>query len=163
MRFGHRSPVALASRLFRLTTAPATEPHWEIHSLQVLLISADNPLAELFTLVALLLEVIDDALDVVTQFCRGDLVSANLAAEVGIEPQRTTEVNLETLDTVALVVGDNLPLESDVGNLRAGAGIRAAIERNGDWDVEVTEAFLQVAHQINCALARGDKCELAEL
>ena len=70
--------------------------------------------------------------DVVAELGRGHLVPAQLAAESGVQAEPAAEVDLETLDLVAVGVGDDLALETDVGDLDAGAGVRAAALR---WTV----------------------------
>ena len=90
-------------------------------------------------------------------------MAAELAAEVRVEAERPAEVDLEALHPVAVGVGDDLPLQADVGDLGAGAGVGAAVEGDAQRHVEVAEALLQLADQLDGAGAGGDQRQLAEL
>ena len=59
--------------------------------------------------------------------------------------EAAAEVHLEALDLLAVGVGDQLALEADVGDLDAGAGVRAAVDVDGDRRVEVGQPALQLA------------------
>ena len=71
----------------------------------------------------------DDALDVVGETGADvTLCARSLRPNPASRPDAATEVHLEPLDVVAVVVGDELALEPDVGDLDPGAGVRAAVE-----------------------------------
>ena len=82
--------------------------------------------------------------DVVVQPDAGDLVRTQFLAELGVEPEPATEVDLEPLDLVPVVVQDQLALEPDVGDLGSGAGVRAAVDVDGDGGVEVGKAAFEL-------------------
>src|SRR5690606_3879765 len=119
------------------------------NSTQILLRGALDPLAELLIRGALLLELGDHAGDVLPDLIGDDLVALELATEVGVQVHRTAEVDLETLHAVAVGVGDGLALEADVGDLGAGTGVRAAVQRDLDGHVEVADAFLQLVDKLD--------------
>src|SRR5690606_15818086 len=136
-----------------------------VHSLEVGLLGPHDPLREPLALAALRHEPAHDALDVVAQLGAGDLQAAQLAPEPGVEAEAAAEVHLEALDLVAVGVGDDLALEPDVGHLGARAGVRAAVEVDGDRDLgaHVGQALLQVLDQADRPLLGLDDRELAEL
>ena len=91
---------------------------------------------------------------------------AQLATETAVQAQAAAEMDLETLDGAVTVV-DHLALEPDVGDLNAGAGVRAAVDVDGDRHVElsidVLEPLLEFGHQCLCPLAGLGERQLAEL
>ena len=90
-------------------------------------------------------------------------MGAQLAAEVGLQPGGAAEVHLEALDLVAVGVEHQLALEADVGDLGAGAGVRAAVDVDGDRRVEVGEPPLELGDEVAGAVLGVDDRELAEL
>ena len=106
-------------------------------------------------------------LDVDRHLLGGRLQAADLAAETGVEAERSAQVDLEPLDLVAVVVGDDLALEPDVGDLDAGAGVGAAVDvdRQGHVDLvdDVREPFLEQADGAGRGGLGVDDGELAVL
>ena len=109
-----------------------------------------DPLGEPLAVLALRLEGLEHPLDVVGQFVGGDLVAADLAAEPGVQAEPAAQVHLEALDLLAAVVGDDHALETDVGDLGAGAGVRAAVDVDGERHVEVADAAAPVRRPARC-------------
>src|SRR5687767_12057020 len=106
-------------------------------------------------------EVPDDLLDVVGEVFGGHLVRAELAPEPGLETQRATEVDLEALDLVAVLVEHEHALESDVGGLDAGTGVGAPVDVDGDRGVELRHPLLELGDELGRALLGLDNGELA--
>ena len=94
------------------------------------------------------------------------LVLAQLAAEAAVQAEASAQMHLEALNRTITVV-NHLALEPDVGDLDAGAGVRAAVDVDRDRDVElridVLEPLLQVGHQALCAHPRLGEAQLAVL
>src|SRR4051794_17622935 len=84
------------------------------HSSQRLLGCPGCPLGESLAGVALVGEPAHHALDVLGKFVGRHLVTAQLAAEAGVETEPAAEVHLEALDLVAVAVEDELALQADV-------------------------------------------------
>src|SRR5699024_11690764 len=76
-------------------------------------------------------EAADELLDVVAQVVGGDLEAAHGPAQpclvAVLRCQSPADMDLEAGHLLAFVVGDDLALESDVGGLDPGAGVRAAV------------------------------------
>ena len=73
-------------------------------------------------------------------------MSTELFAKVGVKAEGTTQVHLEALNLVALFIGDQLAFQSNIGNLCAGTRIRAAIQTDPQWNIQITEALFQFIH-----------------
>ena len=80
----------------------------------------------------------DQAFDVVCQACAGHFVATQFSAEVRVESQSASEVHLKSFDAIAVVIGDDLPFEANVGQLGSGARVGTSVETDFQWDVEVT-------------------------
>src|SRR5690606_30547226 len=132
-------------------------------SRQGLLGGARRPDREPLAVLALGLETLQDPLDVVRQFVGGDLQSAHLAAEGRLQAEGAAEVHLVAADLAALVVRDELALEADVGGLDARAGVRAAVDVDGERLVEVRQAALEFVDELAAALLGLHDGQLAEL
>src|SRR6476646_5339714 len=120
------------------------------HSSKIRLVCSYRPRSETLAVLALFHEVAHHTLDVVAQLAGQHLVLAQLAAESAVQTQASAQVDLEALDGVIAVV-HHLALESDVGDLDAGARVGAAVDVDGDRHVElrvdVLEPLLQLGHQ----------------
>src|SRR5689334_545124 len=92
---------------------------------QVGFVGAHDPRGEPLTLGALREVPTQHPLDVVVEARGGHLEATQLAAEPGLHAQRTAEVDLETLDLLAVGAGHEHALEADVRDLRTGARVRA--------------------------------------
>src|SRR5258705_445677 len=112
-------------------------------SFEVRLLRALHPVGEALPVLLLALEVLQDALDVVRKLGRRGLEPPDLPAEAGVHAERPSQVDLEALDLLAAGVGDELALQADVGGLDAGAGVRAAVDVDGQGGGEVGKAVLQ--------------------
>ena len=55
-------------------------------------------------------------------------------------------MHLEALNLVALFIGNQLAFQSNIGNLCAGARIRAAIQTDPQGNIQITEALFQFIH-----------------
>ena len=113
-------------------------------SSQRLLVRPRHPAGEGLLVLALVEEAAYDCLDIVGQAFRRHLVGAELAAEPGLESETATEVDLEALDLVAVVVENQLALEPDVGDLDPGARVGTAVDVDADRGVEVGDALLEL-------------------
>ena len=71
-------------------------------------------MAELLAFLALLFVFVDQANDVLGHLIGDDLVAAQLTAPVRGQAKGATQVDLETLDAVALGIGNNLALQANV-------------------------------------------------
>src|SRR3954452_1626171 len=100
------------------------------------LVGAGDPRGEALTGQPLLEVGRDDVRHVVVEPRAGHLVGAQLAAELPGQADAATEVHLETLDLLAVVVQDELALEPDVGHLRARTRVRAAVDVDRDGRVQ---------------------------
>src|SRR6202453_3312395 len=120
-----------------------------------------------FTVLALLDEVAHHPVDVVAELIAGDLVLAQFSAEPAVYAQAAAEVDLEALDRPAITVVDHLALESDVGDLDAGARVRATVDvdrdRHVELGVDVGQALFQLGHQSQCPDSCFGERQLAEL
>ena len=73
-------------------------------------------------------------------------MSTELFAKVGSKPREPPKLHLEALNLVALFIGDQLAFQPNIGNLRAGARIRAAIQTDPQGNIQITEALFQFIH-----------------
>src|SRR3954447_6494604 len=127
------------------------------------LVCASHPLRERLDVVPLVEERLDDVGDVVVEAGAGDLVGAQLAAELRLEAEAATEVHLEALDLPAVGVHHQLALEAEVGDLGPRARVRAAVDVDGDRHRQLRETVLELGDQVGGALLGLDDRELAEL
>lgn len=118
---------------------------------QIFLSGPLDPIAEVLVLVALFLEVGNNASDVLSHFIGNNLVALELASEVWIQVHGTAQVNLETFNAVAVSISDGLSLESDVGNLGACTRVRATVQCNLDGNIQIAEALFQFVDKLNCS------------
>src|SRR5271156_1707527 len=139
----------------------------QAHLSQVGLLGPQRPGREPFAVLPLLDEVAYHPVDVVAELVAGDLVLAQFSAEPAVYAQAAAEVDLEALDRPAITVVDHLALESDVGDLDAGARVRAPVDverdRHVEHGVDVSQALLQVGHQRLCPDSCFGERQLAEL
>ena len=92
--------------------------------------------------------VADDALDVVGQPGGGHLQAADLAAEPARAPSAPPRWIWKPSTCLPSSSSDELALQADVGDLDAGAGVRAAVHVDGDRLVEVRQPLLQLVDQL---------------
>ncbi|KPC71416.1 hypothetical protein ADL26_15480, partial [Thermoactinomyces vulgaris] len=104
-----------------------------------------------------------EAFHIVAEVGRGDLEAAGLASQARRGGVPAAEVDLEALDLLAVLVGDELALEADVAGLGAGAGVGAAVDVDGDRHVEFGDALLELGDEVAGAVLGVDDGELAEL
>ena len=128
-----------------------------------------GPFGERFGLGSSGEESTDEFLDVVVEPVDGDLQPADGAAEPGFVAvfrcESAADVDLEAGDLFAVVGGDDLAFEADVGGLDAGAGVRAAVEVEADRVgqlVDVGEALLEARDGVDGGLLGFDDREFAE-
>ena len=72
-------------------------------------------------------------------------------------------MDLETLDAVALGISDDLPLQANVCYLRTRTGVGAAVKRDGNRHIQITQGVFQDVHQLDGAGLGGHVRELAKL
>src|SRR5947209_2027752 len=113
------SGTAAAAAFFRRTARPSQQPG---------LLGAGDVRGEALAGLAPLEVAAQDALAVVGRLCLGHLVAAELAAEHGLDAEVATQVHLEALDHLPVVIADHRALEPDVGGLEPRAGVRAAVD-----------------------------------
>ena len=112
-------------------------------------------------------EITHHPLDIVAHFGTGDLVLPQFSAEVAVQAQAAAQMDLEALGTPAVAVLDHLALEPDVGDLNAGARVRAAVDVDRDryveCCVEVGQALFEFGNEYLGTLAGFGEGQLAEL
>src|SRR6476660_189411 len=145
------APRAVAGPRRRSTGRTAV---WSVRSSQLLLIRSGDPLGERLAGLAAGEVAAGQPLDVVGTFRRGGLEPPQLAAEAaGLSlghGQATAEVHLVALDRLPVRAGHELPLQADVGDLGPRAGVRAAVDVDGDvqvLDVVGVEPALQLGDE----------------
>src|SRR5699024_8087611 len=100
----------------------------------------------------------NELLDVVAQTVDGGLEAAHGPAPpclvAVLRGQSPADVDLETGHLLTFVVGDDLALESDVGGLDPGTGVRAAVEVEADRvrQVEIGQSFFELRDGIGGGL-----------
>ena len=72
-------------------------------------------------------------------------------------------MHLEALDVIAILVEGTDALESDVGDLDSGAGVRAAVDVDRERQPVLRQAGLKLGDERCGAALRLDEGELAEL
>ena len=97
----------------------------------------------------------------------GHFVLAQLAAKRAVESEASAQMHLEAFDVAALAVFDHLAFESDVGDLDPGARVRAAVEVDGDRNiqggVEVRQSLFEFGNQMLRPVAgfgEGQACSI---
>src|SRR3954452_14311848 len=93
----------------------------------------------------------------------GHLVTAELAAERGLDAEVAAEVHLEALDHLAGVVAHHRALEADVRGLEAGAAVGAPVDVDRDRLVELRQPLLELGVEVLRMLLGLDDRQLAEL
>src|SRR5699024_6469861 len=136
-------------------------------SFEFLLVDAVGPFGERLGLGPSVEEAADELLDVVAQVVGGDLEAAHGPAQpclvAVLRGQSPADVDLEAGHLLAFVVGDDLALETDVGGLDPGAGVRAAVEVEADRvrQIETVQTLLELRDGIGGGLLGLDDREFA--
>src|SRR5699024_9415046 len=136
-------------------------------SFEFLLVDAVGPFGERLGLGPSVEEAADELLDVVAQVVGGDLEAAHGPAQpclvAVLRGQLAADVDLEAGYLLAIVFVDYLALETDVGGLDPGAGVRAAVEVEADRvrQVETVQTLLELRDGICGGLLGLDDREFA--
>src|SRR5205807_1029854 len=111
-------------------------------------------------------EIAHHSVDVIAELIAGDLVLAQLSSKTAVRAQGAAQVHLKPFDGSAVAVVDHLALEADIRNLNAGTRVRAAVDIDGDWHVQlgvdVFEPTLELGHQHLRTPASVGEGQLAE-
>src|SRR5699024_8193560 len=119
-------------------------------------LGALGPLRESFVGLARREIAADEPFHVVLQFGGGNLQTSYLPPQIRVGGESAPEVDLEALDLVAVRVRYELPLQTDVGGLRSGAGVGAAVQSDADRVrhsvLYVGKSLFQRLNHAECAL-----------
>src|SRR3954452_3187510 len=103
-----------------------------------------RPFGERLAVLALLGVTTCDPLDEERELFTGHLQAARLPPERSIRPERTAKVHLEPVDRLALGVAHDRSLEPDVSGLDTRTRVRAAVDVQRKWCVEVGECLFEM-------------------
>src|SRR5699024_2751114 len=136
-------------------------------SFEFLLVDALGPFGERLGLGPPGEDAANELLDVVAQIVDGDLEAAHGPAQpclvAILRGQSPADADLEAGHRLPFVAADDLALESDVGGLDPGAGVRAAVEVEADRvrQVEIGQTFFELRDGIGGRLLGLDDREFA--
>src|SRR5690625_2748923 len=145
--------------LRRRSTGSGTGSTWS--SSQHLLVGAGDPGGERLAVRTLVEIPTNETFDVVGEVDGGELVRPELAAEPRFEPERATEVHLESRHLLAVLIDHQLALEADVDGLDARARVGAAVQRHADRHVEFGHAAFELVDQLRGTVLGVDDRQLA--